>query len=545
MALLVVFSIGFSLVDVVGVSSIMPFISVASDPARLDTGIYRKVYDLFQFETPVNFIIAFGFVIIGLNMFRAVYSVAYSYGVSRFSFGIFRWTSGRLFKIYLSLPYLAITRTNSSELTKVVVDDALNISILLLNVLMLFSEIFIILLFYGFMLAVHWQITLIITLVLGSIAFFIAALITRASRRLGARRSEAYGNVYRVLRKAWGNFKFLRMKNGEDAILRDFNGIIKRFSHSETVFYTLNTLPRGILETCGFSLLIGVTMVMLWRYQSIAGIIPMISMYVLGLYRILPSINRVLGDLNTISYRRCSLEVAGNTLKQETVLEGSETVTFNRRICIKDLSFQYEEGRRVLKGVSLEIGKGEKVAVTGESGSGKSTLIDVLIGIHRPGAGSVTVDGVEITAANVRSWRSKIGYIPQDIYLFDGTVGENVALGAAFDRERVETVLKRANIWEFLEGKEGIETAVGEGGVQLSGGQKQRIGIARALYTDPEVLVLDEATSSLDTETEERIMEEIYRISEGRTLIVIAHRLSTVERCERRVELAGGRVKSE
>jgi ATP-binding cassette subfamily B protein/ATP-binding cassette subfamily C protein len=156
--------------------------------------------------------------------------------------------------------------------------------------------------------------------------------------------------------------------------------------------------------------------------------------------------------------------------------------------------------------------------------------------------GKLYIDNTAIDSSNIRSWRGKIGYIPQSIYLFDGTVAENVTFGSMHNDEKVTQVLKKANIWNFLEGKEGITTRVGEGGIQLSGGQQQRIGIARALYNDPEVLVLDEATSSLDNETEEKIMDEIYGVSGDKTLIIIAHRLSTVEKCDRRIRIEDGMI---
>jgi ATP-binding cassette subfamily B protein/ATP-binding cassette subfamily C protein len=170
--------------------------------------------------------------------------------------------------------------------------------------------------------------------------------------------------------------------------------------------------------------------------------------------------------------------------------------------------------------------------------------VDILIGIYKPSRGRVYVDDSVIHDHNVRSWRSKIGYIPQDIYLFDGTVAENVAFGSPPDEEKIIMTLKKANVWEFLQKKQGVFTRVGEDGIQLSGGQKQRIGIARALYGDPDVLVLDEATSSLDNETEAKIMDEIYDVSSNKTLIVIAHRLSTVDRCDRQIRIDNGYVET-
>jgi ATP-binding cassette subfamily B protein/ATP-binding cassette subfamily C protein len=227
-------------------------------------------------------------------------------------------------------------------------------------------------------------------------------------------------------------------------------------------------------------------------------------------------------------------------LNLETDKEGFSPVAFTRSIRGENLRFRYLKGGDVIKNISLEIGIGEKVAFVGESGSGKTTLVDILIGIYRPVQGHIYVDDTLIDHNNIRSWRSKIGYIPQSIYLFDGTVAENVSFGSEYDEEKLLHVLKIAKIWDFLESKEGIDTLVGEGGIQLSGGQKQRIGIARALYNDPEVLVLDEATSSLDDETEAQIMDEIYDVSGSKTLIIIAHRLSTVERCDRRIQIEDG-----
>jgi ATP-binding cassette subfamily B protein/ATP-binding cassette subfamily C protein len=265
-------------------------------------------------------------------------------------------------------------------------------------------------------------------------------------------------------------------------------------------------------------------------------------MYALALYRILPAVNRLLGNINQVTYLRISLDIVDEHIHQAVERDGDKVLSFERGIRAEHLSFGYMTGGEVLHDVSLEIGKGEKVAITGESGGGKSTLVDVLIGIHRPDDGAIFIDDTPLDAENIRAWRSKIGYIPQDIYLTDDTVGENVAFGAIYDEGRVTEVLKMANIWDFLLSKEGLDTKVGEGGIQLSGGQRQRIGIARALYGDPDLLVLDEATSALDNHTEERIMDEIYSAARGKTLIVIAHRLSTVERCDRRITIEQGRV---
>jgi ATP-binding cassette subfamily B protein/ATP-binding cassette subfamily C protein len=239
---------------------------------------------------------------------------------------------------------------------------------------------------------------------------------------------------------------------------------------------------------------------------------------------------------------RHSLDLVYEAAQIPVAHEGNETLVFNKTITINNVSFKYATGDEVIQNISLNIQKGEKIAITGESGCGKSTLVDIIIGINEPVSGSVSIDNTLLAKNNICSWRKKIGYIPQSIYLFDGTVAENVTIGSFHDDEKIKQVLITANIWDFLETKDGINTKVGEKGIQLSGGQQQRIGIARALYDDPEILVLDEATSSLDTETESKIMDEIYCVSKNKTLIVIAHRLSTIERCDRKIKLENGKI---
>lgn len=218
---------------------------------------------------------------------------------------------------------------------------------------------------------------------------------------------------------------------------------------------------------------------------------------------------------------------------------------FEREIRLQNVTFEYENHKPVFENLNLTLKKGQKVAFIGESGSGKSTLVDILIGLYKPKSGEIFIDETRLSLENLKNWRRKVGYIPQSVYLFDGTVAENVVFGREYNESKIKEVLKLANVYDFLQKKEGLFTKVGEGGVMLSGGQKQRIAIARALYGDPEILVLDEATSALDNETESKIMEEIYEVSQDKTLIIIAHRLSTIEHCERIFRIKEGGVHEE
>jgi ATP-binding cassette subfamily B protein/ATP-binding cassette subfamily C protein len=528
--------------ETVAVSVIMPFISAATNIDLLDQGVYKIVFDFFHFTDKISFIIILGFAIIGFYGFRILYNAVYAYILARYSFGIVRYLSEKLFKTYLSLPYLNFTNRNSSELTQYIVNETHYSGLLLLNGLQVFVEAFTVLLLYGFMITVQWQITLILTGILGLVVLLVFATILRTSRRQGIRRAEAYNTLYKILAETFGNFKFIRLKGNNQSVFNDFSGTAKKIARSLTINNVLSILPRCILESAGFALIIGAVNIILWQYRTAETIIPILSLYALSLYRMLPAVTRMLSNLNAMVFYKRSLELVYDDVNQNTLHEGNEPIVFDRAIRLNNLSFNYVAGKEVLRDITLTINKGEKIAIVGESGSGKSTLIDVLIGVYTPASGILYVDDVAVTDKNIQSWRGKIGYIPQSIYLFDGTVGENVSFGSVMDKSRIIEVLKIANIWDFLQERNGINTQVGEGGIQLSGGQKQRIGIARALYTNPDVLVLDEATSALDTETESKIMDEIYYLSADKTLVVIAHRLTTVERCDRKIAIDQGRL---
>ncbi|MDR2509388.1 MAG: ABC transporter ATP-binding protein [Spirochaetaceae bacterium] len=540
--ILLAMTVFLSIVETIGVSAIMPFITAASNPAQLDEGAFKAVYDFLGFTNKKTFIAAFGVAIVCFYFFRSAYNVAYTYILTKFSLGTRRNFALKLLKIYFSIPYRNFVQKNSSEIIQIVAGETSSVSQLLLNVLQIFSELFTVLMLYGFMVAVNWKMTLGLTAILVFAIYIIATVLIRKTRIQGIKTTEANMKQSRVIHEAFGNFKFIKLRGNEKDFLKRYDAHARTAAQANVISTTLGSLPRSILENIGFSLLVGVVIVIIWTMNSPQSVIPIISMYALALYRMLPAINKMLSNINNVAYYQNSLNIVYDAIRQETETEGAEILEFKKSIRIESISFKYLTGSEVLQNISFEIQKGDSVAITGESGGGKSTLVDILIGVNRPTSGALYVDGEKITSENIRSWRGKIGYIPQSIYLFDGTVAENVTFTSDYNEPRLVAVLKMANIWDFLEKKDGTRTRVGEGGIQLSGGQKQRVGIARALYTNPEVLVLDEATSALDNETEGKIMDEIYTLSQDKTLIMIAHRLTTVERCKRRVVIADGEI---
>ncbi|MDD3465780.1 MAG: ATP-binding cassette domain-containing protein [Campylobacterales bacterium] len=539
-------SIVLSLIETVGISAIMPFITLASDPSKILQNEYsRAVYNFFGFKNTVDFMIFFGVTLILFYLFRAAYSIFYGYLLNKFSFVRHHIFAYRLFKNYVSLPYREFVKRNTAELTRTIVGEASNLTSYIQNLLMMMSEIFTIVFLYGLLLLVNWKMTLVLSVFLGVKVLFLTKTISRVVKAQGVKRAELYAKFYRILNETFGNFKIIKLTQNEEKIFDDFSITSQGYARANIINATLGQTPRITLETLGFSILVAVVVYILLRYQNANFVLPIISMYALALYRMLPAINRVLGNYNGMLFISKSLDIVHEELSYFQPVEGNENISFKNSIVINGIFFEYIKDKPVLENINLEINRGEKIAFVGESGSGKSTLVDLIIGVYRPKAGEIFIDGVELSDGNIRSWRSKIGYIPQSIYLFDGSVGQNVAFGYEYDEQRIIDALKKANIYDFLLQKDGIDTKVGEGGIQLSGGQKQRIGIARALYSNPEILVLDEATSALDNETEAKIMDEIYSASEGKTLLVIAHRLSTVERCDRKINMSNGRIVNE
>jgi ATP-binding cassette subfamily B protein/ATP-binding cassette subfamily C protein len=542
MLILLVLTIGFSLVETIGISAIMPFISLASDSNLLNSGWYKKAFDFFKAANAESFIIGMGIGIICFYVFRAVYSFFLTYSINRFSCGMYKHFSKKVFITVLSVSYKLYTVKNSAELMRTITSETSEISKITLNILQLCSEVFTILMIYTVIVLLNWKMTLIISAILLFMVLLLLAILTKENKVQGVKRFVSGRKMNRVLKETLGNYKYVKLKGNEEDILSVYDTSVETYTRSEVVNNILGNIPKNILESIGFSFLVAVVIFIIWIYHDASKVIPVISMYALALYRILPSIHRMLQNINGIFYSQKCFENVEQSLNQPVETEGSAPLAFNRSIRLDDIQFKYMTGGNVVTGVSLEIKKGDKLAITGESGSGKSTLVDIIIGIHKPVSGKVYIDETAITNDNIRSWRKKIGYIPQSIYLFDGTVAENVSFGSIPDDEKIKKALQMANIWDFLAAKDGINTLVGEGGIQLSGGQQQRIGIARAMYDDPDVLVLDEATSALDTNNKKKIMDEIYNVSAKKTLIVIAHRLSTVERCDRRIRIENGKI---
>lgn len=525
-----------SVIETVGVGIIMPFITFASNPSLLlDNKYGSMIYHFFGFSNTRTFMFAFSGTLIVFYFFRLLYNTFYSYSINLFAFRKYHNLAFRLFQKVLYSSYLDFTNKNSDTLRREIISDALSASHYIRNFLFLYSEMFTILFLYSILLFVSWKMTLVLTCILSFKVFLITQTISKVLKKRGDQRVAIERGFLSILSNTFGNFKIIKIKDAQNSLEDEFMEKGGARARLEIGNQTLTEMPRNLLETFGFVILITCVAYILYRYEDASAVLPIMSMYALALYKVLPSVNKILGYYNSMKIYSKSLEIVYDELKDVPQEEGDEKVIFHKEIILQNICFSYIQDKPIIQNLNLSIKKGEKVAFVGPSGAGKSTLVDIITGFYQPNSGEIFIDDMQLTQENIKSWRRKIGYIPQQIYLFDGDVAENIAFGSEYDEERIIQACKIAKIYDFLEEHEGIHTKVGDGGIKLSGGQRQRIGIARAIYDNPEILVLDEATSALDNETEAKIMEEIYELSKDKTLLVIAHRLSTVERCDRRI----------
>jgi ABC-type multidrug transport system fused ATPase/permease subunit len=466
---------------------------------------------------------------------------------SNFIFSLSAKASSNLFNLYLFQPYVYHLRRNSSEMIRIVSNDVSMLSSLTQSSFLILSEIFVI---SGAL------IILIIVEPLGAITTLFVFLIFSYVYHLSTRKKiEDWGvknqfhgaKKYQHIQQGLSASKDVKLLGREEEFMKIYNYHNKKIAKINEMQTAFLTLPRLFIEMLSILLLCILVITMIITGKNVNEVLPVIILFAAAAFRLMPSINRILSAVQTFLYSLSSVETIYNELtnleKFGKIYKKSNSV-FSSSIVFQNVSFKYPgSDKGALKNISFEINKGESIGIIGASGSGKSTLIDNLLGLMIPNSGSIKVDGININE-ELRAWQDQIGYVPQTIYLTDDSIRRNIAFGIPDDEiidKNIKNAIESAQLIDFINQLEhGLETEVGERGVRLSGGQRQRIGIARALYHNPKVLVLDEATSSLDNKTEKEVMSSINKLQGDKTLVIIAHRLSTIENCDRIIKINDG-----
>lgn len=553
---LIIGSMLLGVIEVLGVSSIMPFIAVASQPELIQTNEYLFwAYTFFGFTSDKSFLLALGLLLFVFVLLRNIYLALYTYAQTHYTSMRRHSLSLKLFHVYISQRYPFFLNKNSYDFVKNInIEIERMINGTLMQLVNIICYLFQILLLTAFLFYVNTFVTLSITLILVSVYALVYIIIKKEVHSLGVERYKMTSLLARIVNEAFWGIKETKITGCEQTFIDSYTPPSKKFSHNFTKEEVINIIPKYILEVVSFSSILVLIFIMVGKSENFSEVISSISVYAYAGYRLMPSVQSVFRSFNKFKY---SMPAAQKIVQefnyvyneQDNINEVQERLPFFESITMQNISFAYDSNKqkKVLDAITLSIPANSLVGFTGKTGSGKTTLVDILLGLLVPDEGSILIDGKEVSKKFIRSWQKNLGYVPQNIYLSNDTIAANIAFGVMreeIDMNAVRQAACMAQIDDFIQNElpERYNTLVGERGVRLSGGQRQRIGIARALYRDPSVLVMDEATSALDNQTEIDVMKAIDGLSGKKTIIMIAHRLSTLKKCDVIFDLENGQI---
>lgn len=540
------------LLEAVGVASILPFIAVVSDPALVaDNQYLSRAYTVLEFSSTNQFLVFLGIaallVLVATNVLAAV-NAWLTFRVCHLGE---HDLACRLLGKYLNCPYQLLLRRNSSELVTNLVTEIERVVIdTLMSGIDVFSDAVMTVSIVALLLWVNPWVTIMTLLVLAVAYTIIYLLVTPSVVRLGSEFPALNAETYRNAQEALAAAKEIKVLGCEEHFVNRYSKPMLRLSRNAIAYNTLEIIPGQSLELIGFGGLLVAALFMIGSGETAGQIVPLLAMFAFAAYRLMPALKNLFDSVEEIRHNLVALGPLWQdySVVHDTGMDGStETLVFRSAIRLEDVSYRYSGDRQeALTGVRLDIRAGAAICFMGSTGAGKSTTVDVLLGLLQPSQGRLIVDGVPVTRDRLRAWQRNIGYVPQVAFLFDDTVANNIAPGIDakdIDQKRVERAARIAEIHDFIvaELPQGYQSLVGERGTNLSGGQRQRIGIARALYRDPSVLVLDEATNELDLVTEGRILASLRSLAD-KTLIFVSHRASVAASCDDIVIFEKGRV---
>lgn len=552
--LLLVLMLALGLLEMAGVASIFPLIAVLSDPGLIESNTYLQwTYQTLGFSDTNSFFIFLSAAVFLTVVVRVVFSAATNYGLLRYAQMRSHSLSVRLLGSYLRRPYAFFLNRHSADMGKSVlseVEQVINGS--LMPLLQLVSKLIVSTFLVSLVVAVEPVVAAVSLITLTGSYGVVYVAIRGYLRRKGAERLAANRARYQIAQEVLAGVKEVKVGGLERGYLRRYGKASGRFARLKVRLSLINEIPRHLLELTTLGGIITIIMVLLIRADGQMSVaLPVVTLYAFAGLRLLPAIQTIYRSVVAMRFGGPALDALHRDLfeaEHATDLKPVEPLSLSREIALENVSFAYPlSDRTALKDITLTIPAHSTVGFVGATGAGKSTIVDLILGLLEPQQGTLKVDGMPITRANVRNWQRSVGYVPQQIFLADESVAANIALGLPpkkIDMDAVERAARMANLHDFIvdELPKGYQTEIGDRGIRLSGGQCQRVGIARALYNDPDVLVLDEATSALDQDTERNVMSEVQDLARSKTIIMIAHRLSTVENCDVVYRLEEGHV---
>jgi ATP-binding cassette, subfamily B, bacterial PglK len=543
-------------VEILSIASIVPFMTLVGDMGQLqqDT-IMVQVYQASGITSESKFVFLLGVGVLIMLFISAMISIFTIWKLSMFASKIGAEISDRLYTHYLKQGWLFHASGSSAQLTKKITTEAQRVTNGIVMPLMQMNARIVLVLFMSLTIFIYDPKVATVGLTAFSIAYFILFKLVRLRlQRNGRAISEVNEQRFRLMNEGFGGIKDVLLLGRDNDFVKRFNQTGCTLAYSQGSNVALTQVPRYFMELVAFGSMIALVLYLIASHDGNLGmILPILSVYALATFKLLPAFQQIYAGAATIkgsisAFESIQQDLISSVKTQPTTLKSEYSYLHpKQQISLENVTFSYPgKSELTLNQLNMSIPANSVIGIVGSSGSGKSTLIDILLGLIEPQQGQLKVDSAIINDQNRRSWQNTIGFVAQSIFLSEGSIAENVAFGVPQDQidlDQVQQALKLAHLTEFLQSLEqGVHTKVGERGVQLSGGQRQRIGIARALYHEAEVLVFDEATSSLDGITEKMIMEAINSFSGQKTIIMIAHRLKTVQKCDQIFFIDKGQV---
>ena len=537
--------------ELIGISLILPFINVVINPDIIITNKYLFfVYNNLHITNTTNFLIFLAFLLIAAYIFKNLYMLVVYYFQYKILYDAQKDISLQLIKFYVNQPYVYHLNINTSEMVRIVTQDTSHCSDFLTNMFFMLTEFIVLLLVVSFLFYINKTVTIILVLLFICIFVGIFKGLKPKIEVFAKNNQKYHSGMIKWIQQSLGAIKDIKILQKEQFFVNKYYDSSVKYTSAQKHFRFLEQFPRLLIESFVVSVILSVIIYLLYKGIDASTIIIQMAVFAMAAFRLMPSMNRMQIALNALMYLKPSIDVVYRDLKN-TRFSGylkqdeNEKLDENKDICINSISYKYPNTEKyIFKDVSFNIKKGKSIGFVGPTGAGKTTIIDVILGLLDPTEGSITVDNKNIHK-NKNNWFSKIGYVPQFIYLTDDTIKNNILFydDENISEDKLNTVIEQAQLKEFIDSlPNGIETVVGERGIRLSGGQRQRIGIARALYKKPDILVLDEATSALDNETEKAVMQAIEHLYGKITMLVIAHRLTTIEKCDEIFEIRNAKL---
>jgi len=545
--------------EMLGVASILPFMSVLANPELVNTNaVLTASFTISRhigIETVEQFLFLLGVLVFVVLVISLVFKALTAYGQTRFALMREYSIGKRLVEGYLHQPYSWFLSRHSADLGKTILSEVRNIvSNGIIPLMTLIAQSMVTLLLLILLIFVNPMLALNVGVVLGLAYAGIFAIMSGWLKRLGKTHIEANKERFTAVSESFGAAKEVKVGGLEQAYTQRFAKPAEIYAKSNATVSVITQLPRFALEAIAFGGMLLIILYLMVQSGNFAEVLPIVALYAFAGYRLMPALQQLYGAFTQLRFINPALDALHQDLRslQSNIPRPGQSnpLSLTEAIALTHVNFRYPNAKQsALKGINLTIPARSTVGLVGATGSGKTTTVDVILGLLKPQEGALNVDGQPITGANRRQWQRAIGYVPQHIYLADDSVAANIAFGVPakdIELKAVERAAKIANLHEFVlnDLPQGYATTVGERGVRLSGGQRQRIGIARALYHNPQVLILDEATSALDNLTEQVVMDAVNNLSHDITIILIAHRLSTVRQCDQIYLLERGEVEA-